>query len=316
VVAPSQAEDVAAFDGMRRAQHDGRYAPHKPLLLLAALARVQRGEPPLAPFSVLEPQLAALLDAFGPTGAAARRHLPFWHLGTDRQGALWQVQGPPALLQRPAGATPTIGELRREGVQAGFAPALDAALRHDPALLQQVARHVHEAYSPSSLHGDIAAQAGLHLEPAAPSAHDGEGATASGRRSRREPKFRERVLRACEYRCCVCGLDLRVGYLPAGLEAAHIQWHHVGGPDIEANGLSLCALQHKLFDLGASTVEPSTSRIQFSQHAVGAERGTSGPLAAHRRPILAPQAPDLLPAPRFLAWHRDNPFKRPARAWP
>jgi hypothetical protein len=29
---------------------------------------------------------------------------------------------------------------------------------------------------------------------------------------------------------------------------------HVGGPDIEANGLSLCALPHKLFDLGVAFI--------------------------------------------------------------
>ncbi len=55
---------------------------------------------------------------------------------------------------------------------------------------------------------------------------------ASNERRKREPGFRERVLRAYEHRCCVCGFDLRIGHLPAGLEAAHVQWHHVGGPDI------------------------------------------------------------------------------------
>lgn len=54
----------------------------------------------------------------------------------------------------------------------------------------------------------------------------------------------------------VLGLDLRIGNVSAGLEAAHIQWHTAGGPDVEANGLSLCALHHKLFDLGAFTLEP------------------------------------------------------------
>jgi putative restriction endonuclease len=49
------------------------------------------------------------------------------------------------------------------------------------------------------------------------------------RRRHRDPGFRERVLRAYEYRCCVYGFDLRIGRAPAGLEAAHIQWHHAGG---------------------------------------------------------------------------------------
>ena len=36
---------------------------------------------------------------------------------------------------------------------------------------------------------------------------------------------------------------------------------------IAPNGLSLCALHHKLFDLGAFTVEPTEQRVVFSQHA-------------------------------------------------
>jgi putative restriction endonuclease len=39
-----------------------------------------------------------------------------------------------------------------------------------------------------------------------------------------------------------------------GLEAAHIKWFQAGGPDIEANGLAMCSLHHKLFDLGVFTI--------------------------------------------------------------
>jgi putative restriction endonuclease len=121
------------------------------------------------------------------------------------------------------------------------------------------------------------------------------------------------VLRAYEYRCCVCGFDLRIGHMPAGLEAAHIQWHHVGGPDIEPNGLSLCALHHKLFDLGVFTVEPAEHRVIFSQHAISGGRGMEGELQFHGNPIHAPQHSDLRPAPEFLAWNTKNVFKTPAR---
>lgn len=120
----------------------------------------------------------------------------------------------------------------------------------------------------------------------------------------------------CEYRCCVCGFDLRIGLTPAGLEAAHIQWHHVGGPDIEPNGLSLCALHHKLFDLGAFTVEPSEHRVVFSQHAISGGRGMTGELQFHGRTILPPQHADLPPAPEFLAWNVQNVFKALARQAP
>lgn len=303
-----------AFERIRRAPSERGYAPHKPLLLLLALARLQQQLPRLTPLSAVEPQLAALLDEFGPTGSAARRHLPYWHLGTDAQGGLWQRVGPQVLLDRPAGATPTLGELRQEGVAAGLAPEVHAALAADPALLRQVAQRLLDASFPQTLHADIVAATGLDLEGRPQAGEPRLGFDGDPGR-RRDPSFRERVLRAYEYRCCVCGFDLCVGHMPAGLEAAHIHWHHLGGPDVEPNGLALCALHHKLFDLGAFTIEPDGLRVVFSQHAIAGDRGDDGPLRHHGRPMLPPQQPESLPGVDFLAWNRQWVFKRPERRW-
>lgn len=139
---------------------------------------------------------------------------------------------------------------------------------------------------------------------------------ANGHCRRRDPGFWERVLRAYEHRCCVCGFDVRIGLTSVGLEAAHIQWHHVGGPDIEPDGLSLCSLHRKLFDLGAFTVEPSEHRVVFSQHATSVGRGMAGEHKFHGRAIHRPQHAGLSPAPEFLAWNMKNVFKAPARQTP
>jgi putative restriction endonuclease len=89
---------------------------------------------------------------------------------------------------------------------------------------------------------------------------------------------------------------------------------HVGGPDIEPNGLALCALHHKLFDLGAFTVEPAEYRVVvFSQLAIAGDRGADGALRHHGQPLLAPQQVDMRPAAGFLAWNLKNVFKAPGR---
>jgi putative restriction endonuclease len=311
----SALEVLEAFDKIRRGQRAGVYAPHKPLLILLALARVQRGEPRLVAFTEIDALLQRLLAGFGPSGAGKSRHYPFWHLATDGQGALWSLSGPRDIVGRPSAVTPSLTELRIHHVEGGFPADIDDALRHVPGLLQAVASRVLEAYFPSTLQSDIVATLGLDLD--GPSEAQEAAPLRAGdvgtQRRRRDPGFRERVLRAYEYRCCVCGFDLRVGLAPAGLEAAHIQWHHVGGPDIEPNGLSLCALHHKLFDLGAFTVEPSEHRVVFSQHAISGGRGMVGELQFHGRPIHAPQHADLRPASDFLAWNLKYVFKSPAR---
>ena len=304
-------QTIALFEGLRRAQNNGRYAPHKPLLVLLALARIQRGEGRLVPFAEVDKPLQNLLTEFGPSGAAKSRHYPYWHL--DR--ALWQVNGPATLVNRALGATPNLSELRQDGVQAGFAPEVDAALRAQPDLLVRVAQRVLDAYFPPTLHADIAAVVGLDLSPPMPEVRDSAApAYGAGAKRARSARFREQVLLAYEHRCCVCGFDLRIGNVSAGLEAAHIQWHTAGGPDVEANGLSLCALHHKLFDLGAFTLETGDLRIVFSRHAIAGSKGLSGELKHHGQPLLRPQSPDLLPGPEFIAWNQHNVFKTPARA--
>jgi putative restriction endonuclease len=313
VMTPQQV--LLAVESVRRAQTDGRYAPHKPLLLLLALARAQQGESRLMTLGEVEPKLKELLRTFAPSSSVKTRHYPYWHLQSDAGRQLWQVEGPRSLIDRSPGATPNLGELKQPGVQAGFTPEVSRALMDQPGLLREAALRVLDAYFPETLHQDIAAAAGVDLEPP----HQVQEPetpylTQTLRRRKRDPEFRERVLRAYEWRCCVCGFDLRVGHMPAGLEAAHIQWHHMGGPDEEPNGLSLCALHHKLFDLGAFTIEPVSHRIEFSQHAVAGVRGDAGELRHHGRPMLQPQHQDMNPAPIYLEWNRRNVFKAPVRA--
>lgn len=213
-----------------------------------------------------------------------------------------------------AASTGNLGELRAHQVRGGFPPALDEALRRVPGLLEAVAARVLETSIPATLHAGIAAAVGLSLDRPVPHVASEADAPAHGAadRRRRDPGSCERVLRACEHHGCICGFDLRIGQLSAGLEAAHIQWQHVGGPDIEPNGLALCALHRKLFDLGAFTVGPAEHRVVFSQHAISGGRGLQGALRHHGQQLLAPQQADMRPAPGFLAWNR-NVFKTPAR---
>jgi putative restriction endonuclease len=84
----------------------------------------------------------------------------------------------------------------------------------------------------------------------------------------------------------------------AGLEAAHIKWFQAKGPDIEANGLALCALHHKVFDLGAFTILPDTYSLVFSQHAVAGEASRSMPLGFHGAGMIMPTASTSVAHPK------------------
>ena len=85
--------------------------------------------------------------------------------------------------------------------------------------------------------------------------------------------FRLTVLRAYEYRCAMCGYDGRLDTTPVGVDAAHVRWSAAGGPDELSNGIALCVLHHKAFDLGALGLTEH-HRVTVSQAFHGGARAT------------------------------------------
>lgn len=296
---------LKAFERIRVFQRGEQRAVHKPLLILLALARAAQRAPRMMAFEDIEGRFKDLLTEFGPSSAPSSRHYPFWHLATD---GVWQLKGPADFLNRPAGATPNLGEMRKLHIAGGFEHEVYESLRRDSVLRAQLAHQLLDAHFPETLHGDILSAIGLDL-----STSPDERSTSTRRVVRRDPRFRERVLRAYEHRCCVCGFDLRIGSVTAGLEAAHIKWFQAKGPDIESNGLALCALHHKVFDLGAFTILPETYSIVFSEHAVAGEASRNMLLGFHGAGIIMPQSTDYYPAADFLVWHEKEVFKKPGR---
>src|SRR5215471_16276895 len=55
-------------------------APHKPLLLLYALGKCQRGEPRAIPYAEVDPALQRLLRTFGPPRQSYHSEFPFRRL--------------------------------------------------------------------------------------------------------------------------------------------------------------------------------------------------------------------------------------------
>jgi putative restriction endonuclease len=170
-----------------------------------------------------------------------------------------------------------------------------AALAADPKLVTQIAAAILNEHFPESYHEDLLDAVGLALE------------TDVTEKRKRDPAFRQRVLKAYEYRCAVCGFDVRLGSVSIALEAAHIRWHQADGPDEESNGLALCVLHHKTFDLGAFTVADGV--LLVSDQANGSTGFTESLMAYHGKPIRPPQRPDSRPAPHHLGWHGREVFK-------
>ena len=286
---------IEQVKALRMGKRYGQHAPHKPLLLLYALGQL-RNNKQLYEYADVDPALTSLLKHFGPHRARHHPEYPFWKLQKDD---LWIVTSDKPLETRKSNNDVKKSELLKKRAKGAFLPRVRRVLLSDPQNISDVARTLLDENFPETLHQDILDSVGLTLE-------------ASGSPRKRDPEFRRKVLRAYEGRCSVCGYDLRLGEKFAGLEAAHIMWHQVGGPDEESNGLALCVLHHKIFDLGAFTIADDGKTIVCSQDLSGS-KGREWVVRYHGRKLRKPQSPRYSPLAEYFSWHRNTIFRGPPR---
>ena len=285
---------------IRRWARGGERAPHKPLLLLYALGRLQRVGRSEVRYVEAEPGLASLLRDYGPTGRTTTPAYPFHHLQTD---GLWIVRSD----HGDPGSSP--GRLRSSGAVGRLAPDFEEALVHDPALVPLIAHALLDANFPESLHHDLCVAAGLDLEALEVSV----ARTRVQQLRRRDPMFRQLVLVAYEYRCAMCGYDGRLGTDAVGLDAAHVRWWAFDGPDTVDNGLCLCSFHHKLLDRGVLGITDGHD-VAVSAHFVGRGRAAEElVLRLVGQPLLEPQRGQPTPSQGHIGWHGEQVFRQPAR---
>lgn len=288
---------VTSLNQWRRA---GERAPHKPLLLLYALGRLQRTGSSAVAFVDAEADLRRLLEEFGPPRSTSPGY-PFHHLVSD---GLWVVR-----THNGVGSPGSnLGPLRAGAVGA-LSSDFARALEQDPELLASVVRAILDANFPATLHGDILASIGIDVESTELEAMTSAGTPVR----RRDPTFRPAVLLAYEFRCAICGYDGQILRESVGIEAAHIRWWAASGPDEIANAVALCSLHHKLLDrgvIGFTTELTVAISSQFIGRSASAE---SLVLSFAGRPLLGPQAGHSQPDPKYVAWHSREVFRYPAR---
>lgn len=270
-------------------------APHKPLLVLYALAKLLAGQNEII-FAEAENDLRNLLDDFGPPRRKNRPEYPFWRLQKDH---VWQVDLLVPIKENKSG---DVGKkaLIDAGAKGFFTTELISNFRKNPKKIRQLVEEILVANFPETIHEDILQAVGIDLE---------EIGKAS--RGVRCPKFREKVLQAYGYRCAVCGFDLRMGHTPVALEAAHIKWYQAGGPDVEVNGLALCALHHKLFDRGSFTLS-NKLEVLVSDKANGSSL-VHCLVQYHGKTLHYPQSIRYTPQHEYLSWHIREVFQGKCR---
>ncbi len=109
------------------------------------------------------------------------------------------------------------------------------------------------------------------------------------RRRLHQARFRDSVLDAYRQQCAMCALPVA-----ALLDAAHIvpDAEDLGDP-VVPNGLSLCRIHHRAFDLHLVSVEPESTRVHVHEELRGIVDGPVLEHAFHQlhgAPLLVPKA--------------------------
>ena len=286
-------EEIARkFDTLRVWQRGDERAPHKPLLILYAIGQLLREERRLLPFAEVDEKLGALLNEFGPKRKVQKPEQPFWRLQRD---CVWEIPGA-GMVKLSSQRDVNRGDLLRKKVSGGFTEGIARQLQSDSGLALEIVQNLLDAHFPDSIHEDILQETGIELTLNIPG------------KQKRDPNFRLNILKAYEYRCAVCGFDLRMGLRPVALEAAHIKWRQAGGPDKEVNGLALCSLHHKLFDRGAFTLS-NDLEVLVSDDAHGTAGFHEWLMRFHGEKLNFPQRETYYPSDNYTRWHVKEVFQ-------
>ena len=284
-----------SFLGIRVFTKGGESAPHKPLLLLLTLSQYYSIDKKEWKYAEIEDKMKQLLEDFGPTRKAYHPEYPFIRLIND---GLWEVK---ADIELDSTQDYSQNALRTNNATGSFSDDVFRLLEKNKERIPELIYEILDNNFPETLHNEIT------------DAIEFKEKGISIRRSvRRDPAFRDSTLIHYSFKCAVCGLSAKLGSRLVGIEAAHIKWHHAGGPDIVKNGLALCTLHHKLFDSGAFTINEENILIASARIHDGNQLDDIL-FRFHGKPIHLPLDPTERPDPGFLNWHRKNIFKEPER---
>lgn len=275
-------------------------APHKPLLLLAVLARLDEGEalPAVLP---LTPELAFRFQTLWAVVAHRRPQrpdvrLPFHHLDSDDVWSPLSADGTPS---------PSSRLTKMVAVYPDF-----AAFAADPGNREDAKRVLVRGYFTPAEQVALAELVGLPAVDAEAGDAGLDPVLVEDVMQRgREAKFRLRVVAAYEYTCALTGYRLTTVDGATIVDAAHIHRFADSGNNDPRNGLALSKNVHWMFDEGLWTLaDDMTVEVDDEKFA---EAGSNGLLLApYRGQRLAylPRDPAVWPDPVHLDWHCRNVY--------
>lgn len=276
------------FTNINTWKRGGKRAPHKPLLLLWALGRIQQGDEGPWTYEQVASGITPLLREFAPSVKSIRPEYPFVKLCND---GIWRLSN--TQLDTKKEISPR--QLMDRNVRASFSKELLDTFRNSPELSAQIVSVLLAKHFPATYMDDLVQASDLKLYTVT--------------RVQRDAKFRTNVLEAYDWKCALCGYQVFHNKHPVGLEAAHIKWHMAGGSDQVCNGIALCSIHHKLFDRGCFRLDHSFD-VKVAPHISGLSAQEHLMRFDGRSISQLPKETISYPGITSLDWHLNEVFKK------
>ena len=293
-------------------------APHKPLLLLAVIELIERGQ--IQENKIyLSPDLAETFMRYWSqvTDRKPNIALPFFHLKSDGFWHLHPNAGYEKVLD-VADRITAISRLREVIAYVSldddlFVLLTDASNRE---IIRQTLIYVYLLEFKDGIEGLIAEgkqiteyEQSLISEVEQPFSLQKPTAPIPEESPIRSAGFRQAIMGLYNYTCAVCRLRIVTMDGESATDAAHIIPFRISKNDDVRNGISLCKLHHWSFDKGLISL--STTYQVLVSPLMSDQRLTEWMLTELQdKSILLPERNQLHPAQDALAWHREKVLRR------
>lgn len=289
---------------LNRNRNHGTPAPHKPLLILAAIDLIEQGK-------VLNNQIlpnTEFVEAFLKywnliRSERPRIFLPFYHLKSD---GFWHLHA------KSNGTIYAFRSMTQVAENVAFASFDDDLFA---LLLQPIER---EAIRQTIIEIYFAEEAEIFRAAIGENQRDfslenllSEQANPETARTFDKPKrsrlFRGVIMRLYDYTCAACRFRLVTLDGMTAVDAAHIVPFSVSHDDGIGNGLALCKLHHWAFDNGLISIDDNFCLLVSNNF----EESGNEMFAFHKlktQKILLPKQETFFPLLEIIQWHRKNCF--------
>jgi len=306
----------AELRAMRLGGIRGRKSPHKLLLLLAVLDRLDAGEVTDNRIQYdpgLTERFRAYFDAVAQEGDWCQPGPPFFHL---RSSSFWQHRVLPGREDAYAKLATSGGGDRRILDNIQYAYFTDGAWRvvadagQRSALRHFIIATFFTAEEQVRLRQVVSSQSTLaHYQKLM---ERGADYTVTVDDALRSAAFGRMIRRIYDYQCAMCGLRIITPDGVSPIDAAHlIPWSETHD-DSPTNGIALCKLHHWALD--ACLVAPTASLTWAVSPLLDPRRNSERELTRfHRSPILLPKQKDFYPREEAVLWRYKSLLKPSGR---